>query len=355
MPEITKIRWGVLPSGEEIDLYTLRNSNGVEASVTTYGGRLVTLKTPDRNGRFADIVLGFDDLDGYLKKNPFFGALVGRYANRIANAEFTLDGATYKLARNNGENSLHGGLKGFDKVAWKGEQISTPNGPALKLEYVSADGEEGYPGTLTATATYTLTDNDELRIDYAATTDKATVLNLTNHSYFDLAGQGSGDILDHIVTITGDRFTPVNAHLIPTGELRSVKGTPFDFTRPTRIGDRIDQDDEQLKFGVGYDHNFVLKPSGNGPFFAARAYHPKSGRTLEALTTQPGVQFYTGNHLAESLVKGKGGAVYGFRSGFCLETQHFPDSPNQPAFPSTELEPGQQYRQTTVFRFSVGS
>lgn len=356
MTQLDEATWGTLPSGEEIKLYTFRNAKGTEASITNYGGRLVTLKTPDRNGHFADIVLGFDGLDGYIAKNPFFGALVGRYANRIANAGFTLDGTTYKLARNNGENSLHGGLKGFDKVAWKAGPLSTVDGAALRLEYLSADGEEGYPGMLTATVTYTLTDEDELRIDYTATTNKKTVLNLTNHSYFDLAGQGSGNILDHIVTIAADRFTPVNAHLIPTGELRSVQGTPFDFTRPTRIGERIDQNDEQLKLAVGYDHNFVLKPSGKDhPSFAARAHHPNSGRTLEVLTTQPGVQFYTGNHLAESLTRGKAGVVYGFRSGFCLETQHFPDSPNQPNFPSTELNPGEQYRQTTIFRFSVGS
>lgn len=354
MSELIKSRWGALSSGEEIHLFTLRNANGIEASITNYGGRLVTLKTPDRDGRFADIVLGFDTLDGYLNKNPYFGALVGRYANRIANAEFTLGGRTYKLARNNGENSLHGGLKGFDKVAWKAEQIATRDGPALSLEYVSADGEEGYPGMLNAAATYTLTDKDELQIEYGAVTDKNTVLNLTNHSYFHLAGQASGDILDHIVTIAADRFTPVNAHLIPTGELRSVKGTPFDFTQPTRIGERIEQNEEQLQFGLGYDHNFVLNRSGAELAFAARAHHPKSGRTLEVLTTQPGVQFYTGNHLAESLARGKGGAVYGFRSGFCLETQHFPDSPNQPSFPSTELKPGQHYQQTTVFRFSTG-
>lgn len=355
MSEIRKQRWGAMPTGEEIDLYTFRNANGIEASITNYGGRLVTLKTPDRQGRFADIVLGFDDLAGYLAKNPFFGALVGRYANRIANAEFTLGGETYQLARNDGNNSLHGGLKGFDKVAWEAEQVAGSDAPALRLQYVSADREEGYPGELTATATYTLSDNDELRIDYTATTDKATVLNLTNHSYFDLAGQGSGDILNHIVTLAADRFTPVNANLIPTGELRSVKETPFDFTQPTRIGERIGRDDEQLKFGIGYDHNFVLNGGDRAPSFAARAFHPKTGRTLEVFTTQPGIQFYTGNHLAEALAKGKGGVVYGFRSGFCLETQHFPDSPNQPAFPSTELQPGEQYRQTTIFRFSVAS
>jgi len=355
MSEITKQRWGALPSGEQIELYTFRNAHGIEASITNYGGRLVTLKTPDRQGRLDDIVLGFDDLAGYLAKNPFFGALVGRYANRIANAEFTLAGHTYKLARNDGANSLHGGLKGFDKVAWSAEQVTTPDGPALRLEYISPDGEEGYPGTLTATATYTLTDSNDLKLDYTATTGKKTVLNLTNHSYFDLAGQGSGNILDHIVTLNADRFTPVNANLIPTGELRSVKGTPFDFTRPTRIGERIDQPDEQLKFGIGYDHNFVVNRSANTPSLAARAHHPGSGRTLEVLTTQPGIQFYSGNHLAESLARGKGGIVYGFRSGFCLETQHFPDSPNQPTFPSAELEPGEQYQQTTIFRFSIGS
>jgi aldose 1-epimerase len=278
--------------------------------------------------------------------------LVGRYANRIANAEFTLEGKTYQLARNNGSNSLHGGLKGFDKVAWNAQQSTAAHGPALQLEYISADGEEGYPGQLTTTVTYTLTDEDELRIDYTATTDKATVLNLTNHSYFDLAGQRAGNIVDHIVTIAADRFTPVNANLIPTGELRSVKGTPFDFTQPMRAGERIDQDDEQLKYGKGYDHNYVLN-GGAALAFAARAHHPGSGRTLEVFTTQPGIQFYTGNHLAESLVRGKGGVVYGFRSGFCFETQHFPDSPNQPDFPSTKLNPGERFEQTTAFRFSA--
>jgi aldose 1-epimerase len=358
MSEITKGRWGALPSGEEIHLYTLRNAKGVEAAITNYGGRIVTLKTPARDGHFADIVLGFDDLDGYLNKNPYFGALVGRYANRIAHAEFVLNGRSYQLARNNGENSLHGGLHGFDKVAWMAEQIATQDGPGLLLHYISADGEEGFPGTLCATVIYTLTEDNDLKIEYSATTDTKTVLNLTNHSYFDLAGQGSGNIVDHVVTIAADRFTPVNAHLIPTGELRSVAGTPFDFTQPTRIGERIEQADEQLQFGVGYDHNFVLRGDegdGNaqGLSFAARAHDPGSGRTLEVLTTQPAVQFYTGNHLAESLVRGKGGAVYGFRSGLCFETQHFPDSPNQPAFPTTELAPGQQYCETTVFRFSV--
>lgn len=349
MSELKKTRWGALPSGEEIDLFTLTNANGIEVSITNYGGRIVTLKTPDRNGRIADVTLGFDDLDGYLRKNPYFGALVGRYANRIANAEFSLNGATYKLARNDGPNSLHGGLKGFDKAVWT---IQNAANGELQLQYVSEDGEEGYPGALTTTVTYTLRDSNELRIRYEASTGKPTVLNLTNHAYFDLSGNASGDILDHVVTIYADRFTPVNQHLIPTGELRRVTGTPFDFTKPMRIGDRIDQNDEQLKFGIGYDQNFVLNETA-GLHPAARATDPKSGRTLEVLTTLPGMQFYTGNHLAESLVRGKGGVVYGFRSGFCLETQHFPDSPNQPQFPSTELKPGEHYESETVFRFSA--
>lgn len=352
LTEVTEASWGALPSGEEVKLYTFRNGGGIEASITNYGGRIVRLKTPDRGGNLEDIVLGFDDLDGYLRKNPYFGALVGRYANRIANGEFKLDGKTYKLARNNGENSLHGGFKGFDKALWNGENVTTSDGAAVRLRYVSPDGEEGYPGTLTVTVTYTVTNASELRIDYDATTDRNTVLNLTNHCYFDLSGQGSQQILDHVASLNADRFTPVNKHLIPTGELRGVEGTPFDFRRPVRIGERIDEDDEQLKFGAGYDHNFVINRKGGGITWAGRVADPKSGRILEVLTTEPGVQFYTGNHLAESLVRGKGGVVYGFRSGFCLETQHFPDSPNQPAFPTTELKVGERYEQTTVFRFS---
>lgn len=349
-----KEAWGSLDSGEQIDLYTLRNSKGMEAAITNYGGRLVRLKTPDRDGKVEDVVLGFDTLDGYVQKNPYFGALVGRYANRIANGQFTLDGKTYHLARNNGENALHGGLKGFDKVAWSAKEVTGSGGPALELTYVSKDGEEGYPGTLTATVRYTLTDDNELRIDYDATTDKDTVVNLTNHSYFDLTGQLAGDILKHRVTINADRFTPVNANLIPTGELRSVEGTPFDFRKPVAIGARIDEKDQQLQYGAGYDHNYVLNLTGNGPTLAARVEDPKSGRVLEVLTTQPGMQFYTGNHLDGS-VKGKGGTVYGFRSGFCVETQHFPDSPNQPKFPSTELKPGERYREVTIFRFSTSA
>lgn len=353
MTNLTQARWGALGSGEEISLYTFRNGNGIEISITNYGGRIVAIKIPDREGRFTDIALGFDDLDGYLRKNPYFGAIVGRYANRIAHGEFKLNGKTYQLARNNGENSLHGGLKGFDKVAWNGQFTGRSQGPALRLEYVSVDGEEGYPGNLHTSVTYSLNDTNELRIDYEAATDKDTVLNLTNHSYFDLSGQGSGKILAHVATIYADRFTPVNSHLIPTGELRPVQETPFDFRRARRIGERIDEDDEQLKYGVGYDHNYVLNRNGPGLQLAARVAHPASGRTVEALTTEPGLQFYTGNHLAESLVRGKGGVVYGFRTGFCLETQHFPDSPNQPQFPSTELKPGERFHATTVFRFSA--
>ena len=353
MTELTERSWGTLPGGEPIKLYTFQNAGGMAATITNYGGRIVTLKTPDAEGKLEDVVLGFDDLDGYVRKNPYLGALVGRYANRIANAEFTLDGKSYKLARNNGENALHGGLKGFDKVSWEPESVRNGDSPALRLRYTSVDGEEGYPGTLTATLTYALTDAGELRIDYEAIADKNTVLNLTNHSYFNLSGQGTRDILDHVATINADRFTPANQNLIPTGELRAVEGTPFDFRRPTRIGERIECEDEQLKFADGYDHNFVLNRTGAGITFAARVTHPQSGRTLEVSTTQPGVQFYTGNHLAQSLVRGKGGVVYGFRSGFCLETQHFPDSPNQPEFPSTELKPGERYQHSTVFRFLV--
>ncbi len=349
---MTKQNWGKGPNGEEVDVYTLRNSKGIEANIITYGGRLVTLKTPDRDGKFADIVLGFDSLPQYLEKNPFFGALVGRYANRIANGEFQLDGHTYTLAKNNGPNTLHGGLVGFDKKVWQAEQLTGDDGPSLRLKYVSKDGEEGFPGTLSTTVTYSLNSNNELKIDYQATTDKKTVLNLTNHSYFDLSGAGTGEILDHIVTINAGKFTPVNANLIPTGELKSVEGTPFDFRTPTAVGARIKDKDQQLQYGDGYDHNYVLNKAGNGPSLAARVMDPKSGRVMEVLTTQPGVQFYSGNHLPNG-IKGKGGATYGYRYGLCFETQHFPNSPNQPDFPSTELNPGQRFHQVTIFKFSA--
>jgi aldose 1-epimerase len=351
MNGLQKELWGNLSTGTPIYLYTLRNSSGIEARITSFGGRLVSLKTPDRNGEFGDIVLGFDTLDGYLQKNPYFGALVGRYANRIANGEFSLNGTKYTLARNNGENSLHGGWKGFDKVVWTARENVSDNPPSLELNYLSVDGEEGYPGNLHTTVRYSLTESNELHIEYDATTDRPTVLNLTNHSYFDLSGKATGQIVDCMVTINADRFTPVNSHLIPTGELRAVDGTPFDFREPTSIAARIDSQDEQLGFGAGYDHNFVLRRTGDGPQLAARTSDPQSGRVLEVLTTQPGMQFYTGNHL-DGHVKGKGGSVYGFRSGMCFETQHFPDSPNHPAFPSTELKAGERYRGTTIFKFT---
>src|SRR3954453_6882554 len=348
--DIRRESWGTDSSGQTVSLYTLTNASGTEAKITDFGGRLVSLKTADRNGNFADVVLGFDDIEGYLKKNPFFGALVGRYANRIANGRFELNGHSYELARNNGPNALHGGMRGFDKVLWESQVVDTGSGLALELNYVSLDGEEGYPGTLKVLVTYSLNEKNELVIDYRASTDKDTVLNLTNHSYFDLTGQFAGNILDHHVTIHADRFTPVDSNLIPTGELRDVSGTPFDFRNGGRIGARIDEDDDQLKLGWGYDHNFVL--NGRGLRVAASVVDPRTGRKLEVLTTQPGVQFYTGNHLDGS-VTGKGRVTYNYRFGFCLETQHFPDSPNKPAFPSTLLKPGDQFHETTIFRFST--
>ena len=335
----------------EIKIFTLTGPGGVEARITNYGGIIMSLSTPDRTGRLADVVLGLDDLAGYIAGHPFFGALAGRYANRIARGKFSLNGAEYTLARNNGENHLHGGIKGFDKAVWSVRDASTQR---LELSYLSADGEEGYPGNLSVTVVYALTDQNELRIDYTATTDKDTVVNLTNHSYFNLAGQGQGDILGHELKLFADQFTPVNEKLIPTGELRNVEGTPFDFHAPTAIGARIDQDDQQLGFGGGYDHNFVLRGGGDSLAMAAGVFEPQSGRTLEVLTTEPGVQLYTGNSLAGP-IRGKAGSIYYRRSGFCLETQHFPDSPNQPNFPSTLLKPGAQYRSTTVYRFGAAA
>jgi aldose 1-epimerase len=346
MNGITEQAWGFLPTGETISLYTLRNAKGLEATISNFGGRIVTLKVPDRAGKFADVVLGYDLLEPYTKPNPFFGTLVGRYANRIANGEFTLNGKKYTLAKNNGPNSLHGGLRGFDKKAWN----ATVDGNALRLTCFSKDGEEGYPGNLTSTVVYTLTDDNALSIDYAATTDADTVLNLTNHSYFNLAGHDNGHILDHELTLNAAKFTPVNVNLIPTGELRSVEGTPFDFRKPTPLGAHIDDADEQIKFAQGYDHNFVLDNPGPSPTLAARIADPHSGRVMEVLTTQPGVQLYTANHI-EGEVKGKAGALYHFRGAYCFETQHFPDSPNQPSFPTTVLKPGETYHQTTLFRF----
>jgi aldose 1-epimerase len=350
-PKLTHQTWGQTPQGQPVEIYTLANARGMEARIITYGGILVSLKVPDRRGKFADVVAGFDSLDGYVGQPPppFFGALVGRYANRIANATFTLDGVRYTLDKNDGPNSLHGGFHGFDKVVWTAKPIGNNS---LQLMYLSKNGEEGYPGNLSVTVIYTLTVNNELRIDYSATTDKDTVLNLTNHSYFNLAGQGVGDVLGHIVTINADRYTPVDKTLIPTGELRPVAGTPFDFRTPHAIGERINADDEQLKYGRGYDHNFVLNRKGTSLELAARVVEPKSGRVLEVLTTQPGLQFYTGNQLDGS-IHGKGGAVYRQHAAFCMETQHFPDSPNHPKFPTTELKPGARYHEITVFKFST--
>lgn len=347
---VTVQEFGKMPTGETAQLFTLKNKNGIEASITNYGGILVTLKTLDGKGLLADVALGFDTLERYLQPHPYFGAIIGRYGNRIGKARFTLDGVTYTLAKNNGENSLHGGNEGFDKKLWKARTESGEQGQTLILEYTSPDGEEGYPGTLRAEVRYTLADDDSLRIDYRATTDKKTVVNLTNHTYFNLAGQGQGDILNHEIEIRASRFTPVDAGLIPTGELRSVEGTPFDFRKPRRIGERIDANDEQIRLGGGYDHNFVLDREGEGLSMAARVVEPSTGRGLEVWTTEPGMQFYTGNFL-DGTITGKGGKVYPRRSGFCLETQHFPDSPNQPAFPSTVLEPGQEYRSATVWKF----
>jgi len=341
--------WGKTAEGEDVTLYTLRNAGGVETTITNYGGRVVTLLVPDRTGQKADVVLGFDSLDGYLKENPFFGALAGRYGNRIGKGKFSLNGMDYTLAKNNGENSLHGGIRGFDKKVWKASQ----DGQKLELTYISRDGEEGFPGTMTTVVTYTLTDKNELRIDYAITTDKDTVKNVTNHSYFNLAGQGEGDILGHQVTLSADRYTPVDSGLIPTGELASVTGTPFDFRQPHAIGERIDAaGDQQIKFGKGYDHNFVLNGEMGTPHDVAKITEPKSGRVMDVSTTEPGVQFYTGNFLDGTLT-GKGGKVYKHRYGFCLETQHFPDSPNKPAFPTTVLKPGERYQSTTIYRFST--
>jgi aldose 1-epimerase len=340
--------WGTTKNGENVTLYTLRNRNGMEARITDYGGIIVSLTAPDKNGQFADVVLGFDNLADYEAKNPFFGCITGRYANRIAKGKFTLNGTEYKLAVNNGPNHLHGGKVGFDKKVWRAKPIRRAGSVGVEMAYTSPDGEEGYPGTLDSRVSYLLTNDNELEIEYSATTDKPTIVNLTNHSYFNLAGEGSGSILNHTLTINADAFTPTDDTLIPTGERRSVAGTPLDFTRAHRIGERINADFLPLKQGKGYDHNYVV--SGSGLRTAARAKDPKSGRVLEVLTTEPGVQLYTGNHLN---VTGKNGHHYAARHGFCLETQHFPDSPNQPSFPSPVLQPGDKYQHTCIFKFTA--
>jgi aldose 1-epimerase len=348
--EIKKQPFGKTADQEAIDLYTLTNANGVEVTIMTYGGTVVSLKVPDRAGKMTDVVLGYDNLEGYLKSSPYFGCIVGRYGNRIAKGAFSLNGHQYTLPKNDGENTLHGGTKAFDKVVWQAKEVKSKTGVGLSLSYLSKDGEEGFPGNLSVTVVYQLTNKNELKIDYSATTDKTTVINLTHHSYFNLAGEGS--ILNHEMMIDASRFTPVDNGLIPTGELRSVKGGPMDFMKPARIGARIDEQNEQLVLGKGYDHNWVLNNSAGRLALAARAYEPASGRVMEVYTTEPGIQFYTGNFLDGSIT-GKGGQVYKKRYGFCLETQHFPDSPNKPSFPSTVLKPGRTYRSTTVYKFSV--
>lgn len=334
-----------------VDLHTLTNGRGMKARITNYGGILVSLEVPDRHGRMDDIVLGYDDLESYERDTSYLGSTIGRYANRIAKGRFTLGDVSYQLAQNNGGNHLHGGERGFHKVVWAADEIETDDGVGLRLNYVSRDGEEGYPGNLTVAVTHTLTDENELKIEYAATTDEATIINLTNHSYFNLAGQGAGTVLDHEVKINAARFTPIDSTFIPTGELREVSNTPFDFTRPTAIGARIEDEFEQLIFGGGYDHNFVLDKQEGAFVLAVEVYEPMTGRVMQISTTEPGLQFYTGNFLEH--LKGKGGRTYRKRDGLCLETQHFPDSPNKPDFPSVVLRPGARYTHTTVYKFSV--
>jgi len=350
---ITKSDFGKTPDGQAVDLYTLKNAKGAEADIMTYGGIMQKLLVPDKHGRLADVVLGFDTLDGYTGPNdPYFGALIGRYGNRIGGAKFTLEGQTYTLAKNNNGNTLHGGLKGFDKVVWTARPSVGAHGPQLILAYVSKDGEEGFPGNLEVTAIYTLTDDNALKVEFTAKTDKPTVVNLTDHSYFNLAGQGNGDILNHIVYINADRTTPTDSLLIPTGELADVTGTPFDFRTPTAIGARVNDPDKVLQYGPGYDHNWVINNPPGVFGLQARVIEPNSGRVLEVWSDQPGLQFYVGNFLDGSIT-GKDGKVYQRRTAFAMEPQHFPDSPNKPNFPSVELKPGQTYHSTIVYKFST--
>ncbi len=346
--QVAKQAFGKTPEGTPVDLYSLKDGK-IEVGIMTYGGIVVSLRVPDRNGKLDDVVLGCDSVEKYVAQTAHFGGIVGRYANRIAHGSFQLDGHTYSIPKNDGDNALHGGTVGFDKVVWKAKQI--PDG--VELTHVSKDGDQGFPGTLTTHVSYTLS-GGALRIEYSATTDKDTVLNLTNHSYFNLAGQGNGDVLRHVLEIDASRMTPVDATLIPTGELKSVEGTPFDFRKPHEIGERINADDAQLRLGHGYDHNFVLDHPSDKLSEAAEVYEPASGRILRVLTTEPGVQLYTGNFLDGSIT-GKEGRVYKARYAFCLETQHFPDSPNHPKFPSTELKPEQKFHSVTVYEFSTGT
>ena len=349
---VKRAPFGQLPDGTAVEIFTLTNASGVEVRTIPYGAIIVSIKVPDRTGRLDDVVLGFDALDGYAKGHPFFGSIVGRYGNRIAKGRFVLDGQTYQLATNNGPNHLHGGVKGFDKQLCQGEPFDRDGNAGVVFRLVSPDGDEGYPGTVNVRVTYTLTPANELTVEYQGITDRPTPINLTQHSYFNLAGEGRSDILGHRLTIDADRFTPVDKALIPTGELAPVEGTPFDFRRPTAIGARIADDNEQLRNGNGYDHNWVLNRGDSGLAHAARLEDPTTGRTLDISTTEPGVQFYTGNFL-NGTITGKSGHVYQQRFGLCLETQHFPDSPNKPNFPSTILRPGASYQSKTVFAFGV--
>lgn len=344
--EINSTTFGTTSFGEAVRLFTLTNDQGMEIRITNYGGIVVSIKVPDRIGQFDDVVLGHDSLEGYLNHSRYFGALIGRHANRIARGRFALDGIEYRLSTNNGANHLHGGMRGFDKVVWTPREIED----GLELRYASPDGEEGYPGNVEAIVTYTLTESNELRIDYRATTDRKTIVSLTNHSYFNLAGGGT--ILGHELQINADAFTPVAHGLVTTGEILCVQDTPMDFRSPTAIGRHIDDDDEQLQHAGGYDHNFVLRDQSAAMTPAAVLFDPSAGRKLEIFTTEPGMQFYSGNFLDGSII-GKNGRAYVRHSGCCLEAQHFPDSPNHPNFPSTVLQPGEEYRQTTVHRFSV--
>ena len=351
-PGTSSKSYGKMPDGSKVSEYTLTNDNGMVVKVINYGAIITELWAPDRDGKMADVVLGYDKLEDYIKETPYFGAIVGRYGNRIALGEFAIDGETYQLATNNNANHLHGGVVGFDKVVWEAEPFTTDAVAGLRLTYESADGEEGYAGTLKVLVVYELTNNNELVVVYKAETDKPTVVNLTQHSYFNLRGQGRGSILDHELTLNAHYFTPVDEGLIPTGEIIAVAGTPMDFSSPKPVGSRIDADYQQLAYGGGYDHNWVLDKTGGGLTFAARLYEPDSGRQMEIFTEEPGIQFYCGNFLDGSLV-GKEGTVYHYRYGLCLETQHFPDSPNKGHFPSTRLNPGETYSTRTVHRFSA--
>ena len=346
---ISKVSFGKTPDGQSVEIYSLRNPSGFEARITNYGGILVSLETPDKNGNVADVLLGHNDLQGHVKDKAHFGGIIGRYGNRIAKGKFSLNGKTYSVATNAGENHLHGGHKGFDRVVWTPKTVETPGGPALQLSYLSTDGEEGFPGNLSVTAVYSVSADNSLHLEITATTDKDTICNLTHHPYFNF--RGSGDVLDYFVHINADKYTPVNAHIIPTGEIQSVAGTPLDFRKPTAIGARINSDHEQLRLGKGYDQNFILNHPPRKPGLAARVVDKTSGRCMELFTNQPGLQFYTGNYL-DGII-GKGGSAYHRRDGFCMEPQHFPDSPNHPDFPSVVLKPGQTYRNMIIYKFSV--